>query len=172
MYSEVIGEVESENFFTSPSDFLKDGITFEQAIYKKIDFINVPVISSITNENSTELRHLIIGFRHIQPFTIEIFEQNWKDMSGARTLYLTPCASIGLSEINFYKRIRSVKCETGKPLHRDMNTYSHIIEAKFKTSCGQEEILLLDLVHQLRLRMLGAVSVYSHITNVNFNESS
>lgn len=168
MYSEVIGEPQSENFFLSPNN--RDGITFEQAIYKKMDSINVPVISNITNENGKELRHLIIGFRHVQPFMIETFEENWKDMSGARTLYLTPCASIGLSEINFYKRIRSVKCELGNPLHRDMDTYSHIVEAIFKSACGNEEILLLDLVHRLRLKMLGVMSVYSLISTVTCNE--
>lgn len=166
MYSEVIGEAQGANVFLSPSDVCQDGITLHQAIYKKLDSISVPVISNITAYNGRQLRHLIIGFTHVQPFTIETFEENWKEMSGARALYLTPCASIGLSEINFYKRVRSTKSDETSAPHRDIDTYSHIVQAIFKSACGDQEIFILDMVHRLRLRVKGAMGVYAQVATL------
>ena len=168
MYSEVIGEAQGANAFLSESDLCHEGINLQQAIYKKLDSISVPVISNITPHNGQELRHLIIGFRHFQPFMIETFEENWKEMSGARSLYLTPCASIGLSQINFYKRVRSTKVDvdSASTAYRDVDTFSHIVQAIFKSACGDQEIFILDMVHRLRMRMLGAMSVYAQITTI------
>lgn len=167
MYSRAVAHTRGENVFLENECVNTINIHVEQAIYRKIDTISVPVISDDADDTNAHVRCIVIGFKHIQAFTIETFEENWKEMSGIRSVYLEASSSLGLSEINLFKRVSSTRMKQGDPPYRDMSTFSHIVSITFNSACGKEEMYLLDLLHRLRLRMLGFTSVYSLIPIVN-----
>ncbi|KAI1301884.1 hypothetical protein HDE_03031 [Halotydeus destructor] len=124
-----------------------------QAVYEEMDCITLPVISRTIDCLPV---YLIIGFRSFNSAYNRTFEENWKDLTGARTIYLNLSPEVGPSKLCFLKRI--------KP--NDINTFVYILYVICTTVTEQNKYILLDFTQRLRLRMLGHLALYN-VVGVN-----
>ena len=125
------------------------------------------VRSSLANElAATSLSglnegHVIIGFRIKDKFFRDCFESNWLEMSGARLFYPISASRFGLRTIKFWKRI-GLNSERGSSFD-DGITFNYIVYAEFLNLTAKNEIYLTNFVHRLRLRSLGAITLYTNL---------
>ena len=106
--------------------------------------------------------HVIIGFRIRDEFFKRCFESNWLEMSGVRLLWPISASRFGLRRIKFLKRIGLNSERQGRPFD-DGTTFNYILYAEFLNLTEKNEIYLSNFVHRLRLRSLGAITLYTNL---------
>lgn len=106
--------------------------------------------------------HVIIGFRMKDEFFRKCFESNWLEMSGVRLLYPVSASRFGLRRIKFWKRI-GLNTERAGGSFDDGTTFNYILYAEFLNLTAKNEIYLSNFVHRLRLRSLGAITLYTNL---------
>lgn len=106
--------------------------------------------------------HVIIGFRIRDEFFKKCFESSWLEMSGVRLLYPISASRFGLRRIRFLKRIALNTERQGRSFD-DGTTFNYILYAEFLNLTAKNEIYLSNFVHRLRLRSLGAITLYTNL---------
>ena len=109
-------------------------------------------------------KFLIMGFKRNDANYVSVFEENWKDMTGARSVLLNLSADYGLEKIQFLKRVNLVSDNSfgAKKLASDANSFTHILIVTLKHVTRKNKVYLMDFIHRLRLRMLGSLALYGH----------
>jgi hypothetical protein len=118
--------------------------------------MSCPVIEATSSNSQNNDAFIVIGFKTIEKTYNRVFEEHWKDLTGARSVYLNLSPKLGLNKISFLKRIRPA----------DLNTYVYILNVSLTNATDQNSHILVDFVQRLRLRMLGFVAVYKGYQNM------
>lgn len=118
------------------------------------DITQTPV-NSLANNNA----YIVIGFKTMDVTYNRMFEEHWKDLTGARTIYLNLAPQLGLTKISFLRRITPT----------NLNTYVYILFVVCTNVTKQNQYVLIDFVQRLRLRMLGFVAVYKEFQSDRWN---
>ena len=109
-------------------------------------------------------KFLIMGFKKHDANFVSVFEDNWKDMTGARSVLLNLSAEYGLSKIKFLKRVNDAKSllDARRSPDQDLAPFTHLLVVTLKHVTRKNKIYLMDFIHRLRLRMLGSLALYGH----------
>lgn len=109
-----------------------------------------------TNNNHPKCAHIFLGLKTLDKTFNIVLEENWKDWTGARHLYLNLSSDFGLSKICLFRRI----------LPNDSNSFMYILIADCTHINEKNRLLLLDFVDRFRLqRLCGYLTVYTNISN-------
>ena len=115
---------------------------------------SLPINEQMTNHSNCA--HIFLGFKTMDKTFNIVLEENWKDWTGARNLYLNLSSDFGLSKICFFRRI----------LPNDWNAFMYILIADCTHINHKNRHFLLDFVDRFRLqRLCGYLTVYSNILN-------
>ena len=135
---------------------LKGGFVLHRALYDEIDSVTSPVIAQTTGLNSEQAAsaYIVTGFRTFERNYNQVFEENWKDLSGARTIYLNLSSQFGLSKMSLLRRVKPDSTKT------DLNNFAYILFVELTRVTERNKCILFDFIHRLRLRMLGYLAVY------------
>jgi hypothetical protein len=146
-------------------------------LYEEIERIELPVIAHTSNDCGTSYKsanrrdhvyissisYIFLGFKTLDTTFNSVLEDNWKDWTGARAIYLNLSSDFGLSKICFYRRI----------LPNELNTFMYILIAECTNVNDRNRILLLDFVDRFRLqRLCGYLTVYSQFLDSKNNSMS
>lgn len=131
-------------------DALGSELYLSQVLYEQIGSISAPVTTPFQQGDDRSNAYIVVGFKPVGLTYNNLFEENWKDMTGARQIYLQLPPHLGLSTISFLRRI--------KP--KEINNFAYILFVVCTNVTEQNLPALLDFVHRLRMRMLGNVAVY------------
>lgn len=124
-----------------------------QACYEEIDALTIPLApqpAELPTTTATGNVYIVTGFRTLESNYNKMFEENWIDLTGARSIYLNLSAEFGLSRVSLLRRLAA----------KDVNMYSYILFVILTTVGKHNRLKLMDFVHRLRLRMLGYLAVY------------
>ena len=140
-----------------------------QVLYEEIERIEIPVIVSNSSagysgsqpsprplqlNNHLNNAYIFLGFKTLDKTFNIVLEENWKDWTGARNIYLNLSSDFGLSKICFFKQI----------LPNDLNTFMYILIADCTHINHKNKDFLLDFVDRFRLqRLCGYLTVYINI---------
>ncbi|RWS22782.1 hypothetical protein B4U80_03672 [Leptotrombidium deliense] len=151
-FLELPDDEESENICLLDRFELANGMILYQSLYEEISRIDIPVIVTPPNSDNSTQAFIVIGIKTLDQTFNRMFEDNWKDLSGARNIYLSLSTEYGLCEVILYRRIRPQDC----------TSFVYILLVKLNNVTFANHVFLLDYVHRLRLRMLGYLSLYGH----------
>jgi hypothetical protein len=169
-----------EHEFSENNEGLGEDFTLYECLYEEIERIQLPVIAYTSNDcgdcgtsyNSSNRRdhiyissvsYIFLGFKTLDTTFNSVLEDNWKDWTGARAIYLNLSSDFGLSKICFYRRI----------LPNELNTFMYILIAECTNVNDRNRILLLDFVDRFRLqRLCGYLTVYSQFFQSKNNSMS
>ena len=166
------------NDFSASNQQIGGHFNLLELLYEEIQRIQLPVIacasngsslghgqssslshsanSSALNNTNHKCAHIFLGLKTLDKTFNIVLEENWKDWTGARHLYLNLSSDFGLSKICLFRRI----------LPNDSNSFMYILIADCTHINDKNRLLLLDFVDRFRLqRLCGYLTVYSNISN-------
>ncbi|RWS02310.1 hypothetical protein B4U79_00809 [Dinothrombium tinctorium] len=146
---------------------LGKGMLLYQSLYEELFRMDIPVIVTPNpNDKISTQAFIIVGIKTLDHTFNTMFEENWKELSGARSIYLSLSTDYGLSEIILYRRVKPQDC----------TSFVYVLLVKLNNVTITNHLFLLDYVHRMRLRMLGYISLYGHLVEktvvVDFSQIS
>ncbi|CAG2100290.1 unnamed protein product [Medioppia subpectinata] len=145
--------------------------TSSQVLYEEIESIEIPVIVSNVHTNGTKSHsngtaltggpncaQIFVGFKTVDKTFNTLLEENWKDWTGARNLYLNLSSDFGLLKICLMRGIDV----------NNLDAFMYILIAYCTHINDKNRILLLDFVDRFRLQRLSCyLTVYTNVLNDN-----
>lgn len=134
------------------NDFLGADFVLHQGIYEEIRQHLPGQSSRYHTPSQTNTAYIVAGFKVLDCTFRDVLENNWKDWTGARALYINLTDEFGLHRFSLYRRSFP---------RTDFATFSYVLLVECRTVTQENTVKLLDFVQRFRShRMIGYLSVY------------
>ncbi|CAN7993537.1 unnamed protein product [Ixodes pacificus] len=134
-------------------DYFGDHFALQQGIYEEIRQHVLDDQKHYTRPNERSTAYILAGFKVLDGTFRDVMEDNWKDWTGARSLYINLNPEFGLHRFSLFRRT----CPSA-----DFATFSYVMLVECRSVSADNAVGLLDFVQRFRShRMSGYLSVYA-----------
>ncbi|EEC19416.1 conserved hypothetical protein [Ixodes scapularis] len=147
-------------------DYFGDHFALQQGIYEEIRQHVLYDQKHYTRPNERNTAYILAGFKVLDGTFRDVMEDNWKDWTGARSLYINLNQEFGLHRFSLFRRT----CPSA-----DFATFSYVMLVECRSVSADNAVGLLDFVQRFRShRMSGYLSVYAvrHLGLESYSSSS
>lgn len=126
----------------------------KQGLYTEVKYSSPPSILRTASSKDDPGHHkafIFMGFKRLENYFDEVLEDNWKDWTSARYIFMNLSDEFGLKRLSFYRKMAP----------RDPDMFMYIMTVECVSVTARNQIRLLDFVQRFRVEKLkGYLSVY------------